>query len=169
LPQLGDGYGQQLGEPSFQNSAALLSAAQYLSITGKWLSTFVNALPPSHRAADLNLPDHDLFKKDLIARPVRAIQSTCAKTLSALAAWDELPVNIIAKRWGLWRDQEQKLRRWGYGIMEGDAPLDSYLEVGGRDTEKDAEFLFDALSRILYQLCSSPLRDTHYIANHYHR
>jgi len=79
----------EVGGQSYENSEHLRAAARYLASTGGWLSTFVDQLPASHRPADLNLPEHEAFKKDLVARPIRAMQSTCTKTLSALAAWDE--------------------------------------------------------------------------------
>ena len=81
--------------------------------------------------------------------------SVCVGTLTLMAELEaEVGSDGWVKPWGTWRDQESRLRYWGHDRIDGQAPIDTYLEIGdNEETEDDAQFLYHAFSMILYIQC----------------
>jgi len=130
-----------------------LSLGNELNRAGRVLGNFIGYLPITHRANDSI--ENSLFQKDVANRPIRTMYSVCVKTLTLMAELDaEVGENGKLKTWGKWRDQESRLRYWGHDRIDGQAPVDSYIEIGdNEETEDDAQFLYDAFSMILYIQC----------------
>jgi len=130
-----------------------LSVGVELSVAGRVLGYLIGYLPIAHRAKDL--VTNSFFKKDVANRPIRTMYSVCVKILTLMAELEaEIGEDGNPKAWGKWRDQESRLRYWGHDRIDGQAPGDSYIEIGdNEETEDDAQFLFDAFSMILYIQC----------------
>ena len=142
-------------EDAKTNVAQSRSIALEFNEAGRALETLVGTLPPIHRVKDL--VSNSLFKKDVANRPIRTMYSVCVKTLTLMAELEEeIGEDGKPKTWGKWRDQESRLRYWGHDRIDGQAPVDSYIEIGNNEeTEDDAQFLCDAFSMILYIQCQS--------------
>jgi len=138
---------------SYKISGDLVEVGRYLRLAGDMLGLINLVLPPTHRAVDFASSDHDLFRQDVIARPIRAMQNTCLHALDALANLDAAITDGKPESWGPRRNQEGQLRALGLSLLKGQAPLDSYLEIGGHATEDDAQLLYKGFSMILYDLC----------------
>ena len=147
---------QEDGKLTDLQSAAV---AHEFDLAGQLLEILVDRLPPSHRAKDL-IGD-SFFKQDVAKRPIRTMYVVCVKTLTLMA---DLEAKFLKdgkkEKWGIWRDQEDRLRVWGLDRIDGQAPFDSYIEIGdNEDTEDDAQFLYDAFSIILCIQCQSSPAD----------
>ena len=168
--------------PSYDRSTELRTVGANLIAVGNRLDVVMISLPREHRAVDFISSNKDGFKLDVIARPIAAMHNTCVHVLDALAELDahiqkNAPVEedapagkdtsfggvgggapaegdaSVGGKSRTLRNSELQLRSWGISLVQGQAPLDTYLEIGGWHTEDDAQFLYDGFSMLLYHLC----------------
>ena len=116
---------------------------------GETLRIMFYIVPAAHRVKDLT---HDpKFKLDVANRPIRTLHLVCVKALTLMAELDAktTPHRTIEKEGKLW-DLEDRLRHWGVDRVDGEAPFDSYIQIGDDEiTAGDAQDLYDTFLVIL--------------------